>query len=74
MSTKIKDLKATTIPTEDRQVVDTGAQIHIYNNRSLFSTFESVQSNVKVEDTETKVASIGTIIVYRVNPTTRKAV
>ncbi|KAI2685533.1 hypothetical protein LCP963914a_4860 [Penicillium roqueforti] len=74
MSTKIKDFEATTTPTEDRWVVDTGAQIHVCNNRSLFSTFESVQSNVKVGDTETKVAGIGTVVIYGVNPTTGSAV
>lgn len=74
ISTKIKDFEATTIPTEDRWVVDIGAQIHVYNNRSLFSTFESVQSNVKVGDTETKVAGIGTVVIYSINPTTGSAV
>ncbi|KAL2695503.1 hypothetical protein AAEP93_000288 [Penicillium crustosum] len=74
MSTKIKDFEATTTPTEDRWVVDTGAQIHVCNNRSLFSTFKSVQSNVKVGDTETKVAGIGTVVIYGVNPTTGSAV
>ena len=42
ISTKIRDFEAATIPTEDRWVVDIGAQIYVYNNRSLFSTFESV--------------------------------
>ncbi|KAL2695409.1 hypothetical protein AAEP93_010038 [Penicillium crustosum] len=74
MSTKIKDFEATTTPTEDRWVVDTGAQIHVCNNRSLFSTFKNVQSNVKVGDTETKVAGIGTVVIYGVNPTTGSAV
>ena len=40
----------------------------------MFSTFKNVQSNVKVGDTETKVAGIGTVVIYGVNPTTGSAV
>ncbi|KAG0160097.1 hypothetical protein PDIDSM_7624 [Penicillium digitatum] len=35
------------IPTEKRWVVDTGAQVHVCNDRRLFVTFEDAQSVVK---------------------------
>ncbi|QQK44989.1 Polynucleotidyl transferase, ribonuclease H fold [Penicillium digitatum] len=39
--------KISEIPTEKRWVVDTGAQVHVCNDRRLFVTFEDAQSVVK---------------------------
>lgn len=62
------------IPTEKRWVVDTGAQVHVCNDRRLFVTFEDAQSVVKVGDTETSVKGIGTIVIYGVSPVTKNPV
>lgn len=63
---KIQD----TIPLDKRWVVDTGAQVHICNDRELFVTFESVRSSVRVGDTETRAVGEGTVVIYGVSPTT----
>jgi hypothetical protein len=63
MSTQIHD----TEPVGKRWVVDTGAQMHVCNNRELFKTFEDVQSSVKVGDTETSIDGVGTVVIYGVS-------
>ena len=68
MSTQIQTTTNDFEPVEKRWVVDTGAQMHVCNNRELFVTFEDVQSSVKVGDTETTVDGVGTVVIYGVSP------
>ncbi|KAJ6178152.1 hypothetical protein N7519_008613 [Penicillium mononematosum] len=48
--------------------INTGAQIHIYNNLSLFIEFRKIDSSIRVGDTETIVEGIGTVIIIGVSP------
>ncbi|CAG8897455.1 unnamed protein product [Penicillium nalgiovense] len=52
----------------DRWLIDTGAQVHICNNRSLFIEFQETESSIRVGDTETMVDGIGTVLIYGVSP------
>ena len=70
MSTRIDDIE----PVRNRWVVDTGAQMHVCNDRGLFVTFEDVRSSVKVGDTETTVDGVGTVVIYGVSAVNGKAV
>lgn len=55
-------------PIRDRWLIDTGAQVHISNNRSLFIEFQETESSIRVGDTETMVGGIGTVLIYGVSP------
>ena len=55
-------------PIRDRWLIDTGAQVHICNNRSLFIEFQETESSIRVGDTETMVGGIGTVLIYGVSP------
>ncbi|OQE14837.1 hypothetical protein PENFLA_c035G05839 [Penicillium flavigenum] len=52
----------------DRWLIDTGAQVHICINRSLFIEFQEAESSIRVGDTETIVGGIGTVLIYGVSP------
>ena len=54
-------------PIHDRWLIDTGAQVHIYNNRSLFIEFQEKASSIRVGDTETIVNGIGTVLIYGIS-------
>lgn len=69
-----QDINLNPVPLGKRWVVDTGAQVHIYNDRELFVTLESVRSSVRVGYTETGAVGRGTVVIYGVSPTTSKLV
>ncbi|OQE59396.1 hypothetical protein PENNAL_c0325G00318, partial [Penicillium nalgiovense] len=60
--------KSSSEPISDRWLVDTGAQIHICNNLSLFIEFRKTDSSIRVGDTETMVEGIGTVSILGVSP------
>jgi hypothetical protein len=55
-------------PLRDRWLIDTGAQVHICNNRSLFIEFQETASSIRVGDTETMVNGIGTVLIHGISP------
>jgi hypothetical protein len=55
-------------PIRDRWLIDTGAQVHICNNRSLFIEFQEAESSIRVGDTEMMVGGIGTVLIHGVSP------
>ncbi|KAI1829116.1 hypothetical protein DTO027I6_9863 [Penicillium roqueforti] len=55
-------------PLHDRWLIDTGAQVHICNNRRLFVEFQKTASSIRVGDTKTIVEGIGTVSIYGVSP------
>jgi hypothetical protein len=55
-------------PLHARWLVDTGAQVHICNNRRLFVEFQKTTSSIRVEDTKTMVEGIGTVSICGVSP------
>ena len=57
-------------PMKRQWVVDTGAQMHVCNDRSLFVNFNKEQSSMKVGDTQTPIEGIGTVVIYGIEPKT----
>ena len=55
-------------PLHDRWLVDTGAQVHICNNRRLFVEFQKTTGSIRVGDTKTIVEGIGTVSIYGISP------
>jgi hypothetical protein len=55
-------------PIRDKWLIDTGTQVHICNNRSLFIEFQEAESSIRVGDTETTIGGIGTVLIHGVSP------
>ncbi|KAI2732946.1 hypothetical protein CBS147339_9998 [Penicillium roqueforti] len=61
-----------TMPMNKRWLVDTGAQVHVCNDRNLFVTFEETESTIKVGDTASTVTGIGKVEINGIDPVTNQ--